>query len=131
MLSGHHAGQDGVVRTLDARKIDEAGAVADQRAARKHQLGHRLPAAFVDGARPVGDALAALEGPPDAWVLLEALEFLERRDVWVAIVQVHDEPDRDLLVLQVIEERTAAGALAERPAEGVLHQAGLVFLRRD
>ena len=31
----------------------------------------------------------------------------------------------------MIEERAAAGAAVERPAEGVLHQARLVLLRRD
>src|ERR1051325_2199592 len=100
MLGGHHAGEDGVVRTLDAREVDEAGAIADQRAARKYQARHGLPAALVDRARPVGGALTALEGPSDARVLLEALKFLERRDIRVAVVQVHDEPDGDLIVLE-------------------------------
>ena len=48
---------------------------------------------------------------------LEALEFLERREVRVLVVEVHDEADRHQIVVEVIEERAAAGALVERPAE--------------
>ena len=54
MLRGQHAGQDRVVAALDARHVDEAGRAADQRAAREDKLRHRLPAAFGDGARAVG-----------------------------------------------------------------------------
>jgi hypothetical protein len=61
-LGGGDARQHGVVRALDARHVDEPGRAADQHAAREHQLGDRLPAAFGDGAGAVGDALAAFEG---------------------------------------------------------------------
>ena len=60
----------------------------------KVELRHRLPAAFADRARAVGDALAAFEGRADQRMLLEALELVERRDVRVAVVEVHDEADR-------------------------------------
>ena len=44
---------------------------------------------------------------------------------------MHHEADGDQIVVEVIEERAAAGAIVERPAERVLHQAGLVLFRRD
>src|SRR5689334_7982562 len=108
-LGGEHAGEDRVVRTLDARHVDEAGRAADQRPAREDELWHGLPASLGDRARTVGEALAALERRTDQRMLLEALEFLERRDVGIAVVEMHHEADNNLPVLQVIEERAAAG----------------------
>ena len=40
---------------------------------------------------------------------LEVLEFLERIDVRVLVVEVHDKPDRHQIVVEAIEERPAAG----------------------
>src|ERR1700722_14734012 len=62
---------------------------------------------------------------------LEALEFLERRQIRVLIVQVNDEADRNQIVVEMIEERAAAGAVAERPAHRMLHQAAAKLFRRD
>ena len=53
---------------------------------------------------------------------LEALEFLERRQIRVGVVEMQDEADRHQIVVEVIEERAAAGGIVERPAEGMLHQ---------
>ena len=61
MLGRQHPGRHRIVRALDARDVDEAGGAADQRAAGKGQLRHRLVAALGDRARAIGDALAALE----------------------------------------------------------------------
>jgi hypothetical protein len=58
---------------------------------------------------------------------LEALEFLEREQMRVLVVEVHDEADRDLIVFQVVEERAAAGLHVQRPAEGVLTRPGWWF----
>ena len=79
MLGGEHAGTHGVVGALDARHVEEAGAVADQRAAGKGEVGDRLPAAFDDRAGAIADPLAAREGVAHQRMGLEALEFLERR----------------------------------------------------
>src|SRR5262249_33212447 len=46
-------------------------------------------------------------------------------------VEMDHEPDRYEVVAVVVEERAAAGRISERPAEGVLHETGLVLLRRD
>ncbi len=58
---------------------------------------------------------------------LEALEFIERRQRRVRIIEVHDEADRDQPVVVMIKERAAARRAAERPAERVLDAAGREF----
>ncbi len=95
MLGRQHARQHRVVRALDARHVDEAGRAADQRAAGEGQLRHRLVAALGDGARALGEPLAALEGVADQRMGLEALELLERRQIRVVVVEMHHEADRD------------------------------------
>ena len=40
---------------------------------------------------------------------LAALEFLERGQVRIRVVEADDEADRDLVVLEVVEERAAVG----------------------
>ena len=62
---------------------------------------------------------------------LEALELVERREMRVAVVEVDDEADRDLIVLEMVQERAAAGGVVERPAERVLHQSRPVPRRVD
>ena len=112
VLGRQHAGQDRVVAALDARHVDEARRAADQRAARERQLRHRLVAALGDGARAIGEPLAALEGAADQRMGLEALEFVERRQIRIRVVEMHDEADRHQVVVEVIEERAAAGRLS-------------------
>ena len=57
---------------------------------------------------------------------LETLEFLERAEVRIGIVEPDDEPYRDLVVFEVIQERTAVGRTVERPPEGVHDESLLV-----
>ena len=90
-----------------------------------------MQAAFVDRARTVRQALPAFERAAYGRVSLEALEFIVRRKVRILIVEMHDESDRDQLVLEVIEERSAAGRVVERPALAVKHQARPMLVRRD
>ncbi len=125
------AGQDRVMAALDARHVHEARRAAQKRAARDDELGYRLPAAFGQCAGAVADALAAFEGAANGRVRLEPLELVVRREIGVLVVEMHDEADRDEVVAVMIEERAAAGAAVERPAEGVLHEPGTVLARRD
>ncbi len=60
---------------------------------------------------------------------LEALELLERIEIRVLVVEMDDETDGDQIVLEVIEEGPAAGLHAERPTEGMLHEAGPMIFR--
>src|SRR5205085_4484306 len=62
---------------------------------------------------------------------LEALEFLERRQIGIGVVEMNDEADRNQVVVEVIEERAAAGGIIERPAERVLDQPRLMLVRRN
>ena len=131
-FGGHHAGLHRRVRTLDLGEIERAGVVADQQAASEAHLRLRLQAALDDGARAVGDAGAALQVLADHRMVLVALEFVERADVGIAVGQVHDQADGDLVVFQVVEEAAACGAaFVERPAGGVHHQSLMIFSVRN
>src|SRR5690242_16008430 len=119
------------MRALDARHIDEARGTADQRAAWKSKLRHRLPATFGDRACAVADPFAAGERIFDQRMRLKALKFVERRQIRIAIIQMDDKADRDQIVAEVIDERAAASAVIERPAQRVLHQSAAVFVGRN
>src|SRR6516164_3994820 len=62
---------------------------------------------------------------------LEALKFLERRKIRIAVVQMHDKSHCHEIVAEMVDERAASGAVIERPAERVLHEARAVFVGRD
>ncbi|MNC85113.1 hypothetical protein D3C83_06910 [compost metagenome] len=62
---------------------------------------------------------------------LVALEFLVRAQVRIAVAQSDHEADRDLVVLEVVEKRSAVGVRCERPAGSVDDEALPVLLRPD
>src|SRR5262249_22777644 len=74
---------------------------------------------------------AARERPAHQRVGLKALEFLERREVGIFVVEMDHETDGHEVVVEMIEKRPAAGAGIERPAESVLHQSRAMLLGRD
>ena len=92
-FGGQHAAFDDHIRALDATDVQKARVAAQQRAARKHQLGQRQHAASGDGARAVGHALgvhvAVVVGeiPADARVRFPALEFLEGAEVGICMMK--------------------------------------------
>ena len=61
---------------------------------------------------------------------LGALKFLERVEIGIGVVEMHDEADRHQVLAEMIEERAAAGAVMQRPAHGVLHEARAMLLLR-
>ena len=131
-LGGEHAALHRGMRTLDLGEVQRAGIASDQQSAREAHLRQRLRAALGDGARAIAQALAALEELADHRMLLVALEFLERADEGIAVAQIGDQPERDLVVLEVIEESAAErAALLERPAGAVDHQPLTVLLGLD
>src|SRR5450759_3797268 len=130
-FGGKHPRQHGVVAALDARHVHEAGIATDQRPAGKRELGHRLVAAFGQRTRAIGEALSPREGVAHELVGLEALEFLERRQIRVAVIEMQNKSDRHQIVVEMIEKRAAAGAPIERPAERMLHQPLAMLLGRD
>src|SRR6516165_1902793 len=62
---------------------------------------------------------------------LETLELIERREIGIIVIEMHDEADRDQVVVVMIKERAAACPVVQRPAEGVLDQAFLMPGRID
>src|SRR6516162_9443816 len=62
---------------------------------------------------------------------LEALKFLERRKIRIAVVQMYDKSHRHEIVAEMVDERAASGVVVERPAERVLHEARPVLVGRD
>ena len=62
---------------------------------------------------------------------LEALELFERREIRVLVIEVDDKADRNEIIVEMIEERTTASAVVERPADGVLDKTTAVLFRRD
>ncbi len=115
---------------LDARHVHEARRAADQRAAGKGEARDGLEASFGERAGAIGDALAAFQLRADHGVSLGALKLLERIDVGVRVVEMDDEAHRHQPLAEMIEEGAAAGLVVERPAHGVLNQAGSVLLGR-
>ncbi len=130
-LGGQHPGLHRGMAALDLGDVEKARGAADERTARKGQLGDRLEAAFVDRPRPIGDAPAALEGRPDGRMGLEALELLEGIEPGIGVVEADDETDGHLIVLDMIEEGAAIGVAAQRPAHGMDDLAGYVLGRID
>ncbi len=62
---------------------------------------------------------------------LEALKFLERTEKGIGVIEPDHEADRDLAVLEVIEEGAAIGRGIERPADGMEDMAGTMLRRLD
>src|SRR5579872_1040388 len=130
-LGGEHAGKDRVMRALDPREIDKAGGAADQRAAGEDEFRRRLPAARADRPCAIGEALAAEECAGDQRMGLEALEFVERREGRIDVIEMDDKADGDEIVVVMVKERAAARAAPERPTERVLDEATLELGRID
>ena len=61
----------------------------------------------------------------------EPLEFFERREIRILVVEVDDEPDGNKIVVVVIKKRTTAGIVGKRPAHRMLHQPLAEILRVD
>ncbi|VAY89696.1 conserved hypothetical protein [mine drainage metagenome] len=130
-LCRQHAGLDRGMAALDARGIEKTRLAAHHAAAREHELGQGQNAARGERARAIAQALAAFENGADGGMGFEALEFLERAEPGVAVVQSHHQAHRHLVVGQVVEERAAIGLAVQRPAGGVQHPARLGLLGRD
>ena len=62
---------------------------------------------------------------------LGSLKLLERVEIRVGVVEVHDEAHRDQVVAEVVNERPSARLVVERPAHRMLHQPRLMIPRRD
>ena len=102
----------------------------DEQTTREVHPGKRVQPAFGDGPGTVDDTRAALQIFDCFRVVLPALELLERAHMGIAVVQIGDQADIDLVVLGVIHESAAAAAgFLQGPAQAVYHQAFLVLFR--
>ena len=116
-FGGKHARLDRGMTALDPRHIDEPSRASDQRAAREGELGDRLPPAFIDRARAIGNALAAFQDLANCGVLLPALKFFERIEPGIAVIERHHEAERNLVIGLVIKEAAAPFlGFRQRPA---------------
>src|SRR4029450_13724314 len=68
---------------------------------------------------------------PPQRMLLEALEFLVRREVRIFVVEMQHEADRNEPVAEMIEKRATARAVVERPTKRMLRQTGVLLFRGD
>src|SRR5215472_19062318 len=106
-LGSNHPGFHGGMIALDLGHVDETRGAADQRTSRKVEKRDRLKAALVECPRPIGDAPTVLKERADRRVCLEPLEFLERVQKRVLVVEADHKTDRHLAVLEMIDERAA------------------------
>ena len=62
---------------------------------------------------------------------LEALKFLERREIRIFVIEPDHEADRNQIIFPVIKPRTAIGLEIHRPTDRVHRKAGFMFSRID
>ena len=120
-----------VVVALDPGHVHQAHTAAKDGTTGEAGLGHRLPAAFRDRARAIGDPFAAFQELRHHRVMFEALELHIGVEIGVFVVQMDHKPDINLIVLKMIDEGAAAGILAKGPAHRVGHRAFAMLVRVD
>ncbi len=126
-FAGQHAGLHGGMVALDLGRIEEAGLASDHHAAGEGQLGQGVQPPLVHRPGAIGNALAAFQGFADRGMGLPALEFLERKEVGILVVERNDVAAQNLVVFPVIEKAAAFGPGVHRPARGMNHQSGFVL----
>jgi hypothetical protein len=129
-LGGEHAGLDRGVAPLMRAALRKPASSPISAPPGKISRGQALQAAGGDGARAVGQALAALEELADSgWVLKRCIP--RRATGGVLVVEADHEAERDQVVLEVVDEAAAVGVGVHRPAGGVHDQAGTMHLGLD
>ena len=59
--------------------------------------------------RTVRDSYTSLEVLAYKFMLLKPLKLIEWAEVWIAVAKIYDEPNSDLVVLQVVQIGSAEG----------------------
>ena len=67
-------------------------------------MRHGLEAALRDCARTVRDALATFKGTAHKRMGLEALKFLERREIGIVVAERHHKPDGNEIIFVMVDE---------------------------
>src|SRR5208283_384121 len=122
---GSHAGTYRLVNALDLRRVERAARIADQHRPGHLERRHRLITALDHGARTSGDDFPAAQQLADVRVVLVLLKGFEGLEPRILVIQPHHEAHVDAIVVEVIKKASAIGAAVERPADGVLNEAGL------
>ncbi len=90
------------MRSLDLWNIEESGSIANQQTAGESLFWYRLDSTLGYSTCPVRNAFAPRKDRSDTRVIFEALEFLERVEVWIFVIESDDKADRDLVVRNMI-----------------------------
>jgi hypothetical protein len=125
-----HAGADRLMNPLDLRRVEGAARIADEEGAGHLEGRHGLIAALDHGARTGRDDLAAFEQCFHVRVILVLLKCLEGLEARIFVVEADDEAHVHAIVVEVVQEAAAVGAVVERPAERVLDEPRLHTVRR-
>ena len=107
-FSSQHAALHCCVIPFNLYTIERARVAADEYAARECHLWKRILTAFCQSAGTVGNPLPAFEYLFGLRVRLPPLEFLKRAEMRIAIVQVSDEAQINLVIFRVVQKGTAA-----------------------
>ena len=92
--------------TLDLGEVQRARVTTNHQAAREGHLRQAIQAAFGDRARAIRDTLTTFKVLLQYRVVLHALELIKRADVWVAVRQIRNQADNNLVIFSVIQEKT-------------------------
>src|SRR5690606_7283692 len=94
------------MRAFDLGKVQGASVTANHQTARESHLRQAVQTAFGDGAGAVRYALAAFQVLFHHRMVFHALEFIKRADVRIAVRQVRNQTDHNLVIFGVIQEKT-------------------------
>ena len=126
---GDHSAFHGGMVALDLDAVECARVTAHQQAAGEVHARQGIKPTLGDSPSAIGQARATLEVLLRLRVVFPALEFLVGAHMGIAIVQVGNEADVNLVVFGVVEESAARGvAFCQGPAEAVNHEAFRVLL---
>src|SRR5579864_3894277 len=117
--------------SLQPRRIEEAGRVAEDHPTVARHRRNRPPTAVRHRLRPVADHLAALEKLRNERMLLELLQNVLRIEPRISVVEPGYESERYDVVFRPVNPGAAVFFRRKRPAHGVDDFAGSDAARRD
>ena len=119
---GVNAGLHRVVDPLERGNVHKSRGVAkDDDSLARAALRERIEAALGDGLRAPLHHLTTREQRPQQRMLLETLEEHVHIEIRIAVVEPHDQAQRDEIRLEWINKASAERVSRERPPQGVNH----------
>ena len=92
---------------FDLGEIQRTGIASHDEGAGQGHFWQRIETTFGDGPSTVREPFASSQGRCNLRVGLEALQFIERAQIGIVIVEIDNESQRDLSVFQMIEKGAA------------------------